>query len=187
MYTYVITGPVMKKTALGVFISWITIYLPGSRISIAGHARMCSHYLRCMICQRIMKGWLQPTYKMGLVVHFWRRTDKLKCWQRNVSDWIRSNYLIGFLCLSSDAPTITSPHTTTLNVSEKQTVQLLCTANGNPTSSINWTRNGVLVGRGSPFNITATPEDHKQCYTCIASNGMPGSKNASVCLAVKCK
>jgi len=94
------------------------------------------------------------------------------------------NILFSF---SSVAPNITSLHPTNINVSERQTVPLVCTATGNPTPSINWTRNGVLVGRGSPFNITAKPEDHNQCYTCVAYNGMPDAKNASVCLAVKCK
>jgi len=92
-----------------------------------------------------------------------------------------------FFSFNPVAPNITSPHSTTLIVNEKQTAQLVCTATGYPTPSINWTRNGVVIGTGSPFNITAKLEDHNQCYTCVAYNGVPDAKSANVCLVVQGK
>ena len=97
---------------------------------------------------------------------------------------IAFSYLFYF---SPVAPNITSPHPTTLTLNEKQTAQLMCTATGRPTPSINWTRNGEVVGKGSPFNITAKLEDHNQCYTCVAYNGVSDAMTANVCLVVQCK
>ncbi|KAK3748167.1 hypothetical protein QZH41_000891 [Actinostola sp. cb2023] len=82
-------------------------------------------------------------------------------------------------------PNITSPHSN-FTVKEGQNVQLVCTAIGQPTPNINWTRDGVVVHAGSPFlTPNLTHNDDNACYTCIAYNGVPDAKTANLFLNVQ--
>lgn len=97
-------------------------------------------------------------------------------------------YLIGwpFSILHTASPTIISSKSN-ITIQEQQTAKLPCIAEGSPFPKINWTRNDVIVGTGSPLRLNVTFKNHGECYTCIAYNGIPPDKSVILCLDVHCE
>ena len=61
-----------------------------------------------------------------------------------------------------------------------------CTAPGNPTPKITWTKDGITVGLGERLSFEAN-RDHSGKYWCSAENGLDITVNASASLNVQCK
>ena len=64
-------------------------------------------------------------------------------------------------------------------------MNLNCTATGNPTPAITWTRlsdNSVVQ-----MPLTNIIRQEKGCYRCTAENGVGSSATKDVCIIVHCK
>jgi len=95
---------------------------------------------------------------------------------------------LSLFCIFADSDVIIISFTQNIMRREGEQASLVCQATGKPTPSINWTRNGVIVHSGSPYNTSVlTYNDNGACYTCIAYNGVGDTKTATSCLNVLCK
>ena len=61
-----------------------------------------------------------------------------------------------------------------------------CTATGNPTPKITWTKDGRTVGEGDTLSIK-TNRNHAGIYLCSAENGLNSTVSTSANLDVQCK
>jgi len=76
------------------------------------------------------------------------------------------------------------PHNT--SALEMEIATFYCSANGNPTPKITWSKDGKTVGQGETLNITVNRNDSGK-YWCAADNGLREAVNASAYLDVQCK
>ena len=84
----------------------------------------------------------------------------------------------------SDAPSFSrSPVDQTVREGEK--VMLRCTAVGNPTPTITWTKDGKTVGTEDTLSFDATRNDSGE-YQCSAGNGI-SDITTTVNLDVQCE
>ena len=89
----------------------------------------------------------------------------------------------GFCFLVS--PTLTTKPSTQ-RVIENEKVTFHCSATGNPTPNITWTKDGKIVGKGDTLSFV-TDRNHSGEYWCSAENGLKTIANASAVLDVLCK
>ena len=75
---------------------------------------------------------------------------------------------------------------TNQTVIEADNATFQCTATGNPTPEITWTKDGRIVGTGETLNFAAFRNQSGR-YWCSADNGIDSTVNASVYLNVLCK
>lgn len=71
-------------------------------------------------------------------------------------------------------------------VTEGEIASFHCTATGNPTPTITWTKDGKSVGEGETLNLMASRNQSGK-YWCSADNGFNITVNASADLDVQCK
>ena len=69
---------------------------------------------------------------------------------------------------------------------ENKQLTLHCTAIGNPTPKITWTKDGNTVAQGDTMSFKAN-RNHSGKYLCSAENGLDITVNASAYLDVQCK
>ena len=71
-------------------------------------------------------------------------------------------------------------------VVENTTVTFHCSATGNPTPKITWTKDGRTVGTGSKLTLVALRSNAGR-YWCSADNGLSAGVKANAYLHVICK
>ena len=94
--------------------------------------------------------------------------------------------LILFECLFVTVPPSLTTTPTDQTVIEGTTATLHCTATGNPTPKITWTKDGITVGSGDMLSFEAN-RNRSGTYWCSADNGLNPSVNESAYLDVQCK
>lgn len=83
-----------------------------------------------------------------------------------------------------DAPTIISISINN-TVSETDSVALACTADGNPTPNITWTK--ICDHRPVSFPLTITGKQDEGGYRCIADNGVGNPDSDVTFINVQCR
>ena len=71
-------------------------------------------------------------------------------------------------------------------VTEGEIAAFHCTATGNPTPTITWTKDGKTVGTGNKLTFIAL-RSHGGRYWCSADNGLSAGVKANAYLRVLCK
>ena len=79
---------------------------------------------------------------------------------------------------------IATPADQTVTESDKAIFH--CNATGNPTPTINWIKDGNIVGEGDTLSLD-TNRNHSGKYWCLADNGLNSPVNSSANLDVQCK
>ena len=96
-----------------------------------------------------------------------------------------------------DQPEITTDPGST-EIIERGDVTLTCSAVGNPTPSISWTKDGSLIKAGGDPRINITEKNTKLRitnlsraddgqYRCVASNGLGNAISNPATVVVRCK
>ena len=102
-----------------------------------------------------------------------------------------------FFSLFVDQPEITTDPGST-EIIERGDVTLTCSAVGNPTPSISWTKDGSLINAGGDPRINITEQNTKLRitnvsraddgqYRCVASNGLGNATSNPATVDVRCK
>lgn len=88
------------------------------------------------------------------------------------------------ICLTVPPSLLTNPSDQI--VLEGANVTFHCSATGNPTPEMNWTKDGKTVAKGDTLSFEASREDAGK-YWCSIDNGLSDAVNASAVLDVQCK